>query len=171
MKKRWMAILLGVVLVLAACGGDKESDKDKSEESVGFSLTGESIEEAANVPKEEKEQILQAFNAYIETLNEKDIEKYLETLSENSYDINEERKVATELLKEYDLIREVSNITIVKYDEAEAQVYANMTTKHKQLDSGLETNPTGRQVTVFSKEEGKWKVSSHHYIGDDISGK
>ena len=41
----------------------------------------DTIEEAAGVPAEEKEQILEVFDVYIDTFNEKDIEKYMDTLS------------------------------------------------------------------------------------------
>ena len=37
----------------------------------------------------------------------------------------------------------------------------------KQLSTGLETKPSGRQVTVFTKDDGDWKVASVYYIGDD----
>jgi hypothetical protein len=31
----------------------------------------------------------------------------------------------------------------------------------------LEFNQLGRQVTVFTKDDGNWKVSAIHYIGDE----
>ena len=52
---------------------------------------GGAIEEASGVPAEEKEQILAVFNVYIDTLNEQDIDGYLDTLSTKDYDIEEER--------------------------------------------------------------------------------
>lgn len=186
MKKLWLPIVLGVVLILSACNGDDGKEVDygtvddgeaaggygaledgNDDKKVGFSLLGESIEEATGVPAEEKEQILIAFAAYIDTLNEKDIDAYLETLSKKSYDLEEQRAFTTEQLKEYDINREATNITIVQYDEEEAQVYADIQMQYKQLATGLETNPNGRQVTVFTKDDGKWKVSSLHYIGND----
>ena len=64
------------------------------------------------------------------------------------------------------LIREVSDVTIVNYTDTEAQVFAKLKTSMKQLGSGLQTNQTGRQVTVFTKDNGEWKVASVHYVGD-----
>ena len=71
-----------------------------------------------------------------------------------------------EVFNHYDLNREASDVTIVKYSDTEAQVFSKLQTSMKQLTSGLETNPSGRQVTVFTKDEGDWKVASVHYIGD-----
>ena len=185
MRKFQLSIILGLALILGACSGDDGKTSEQGsvddgeaasgygaidhgidDKTVGFSLSGESIEEAAGVPAKEKEQILEVFDVYIETLNEKDIEKYLETLSEKTYDLEEQRTFTADQLKEYDINRKAENVTIVRYDDTEAQVYAEIQMTYKQLSSGLETNPSGRQVTVFTKEEGEWKVSSLHYLGD-----
>jgi hypothetical protein len=88
-------------------------------------------------------------------------------LSTKDYDLEEERIFTENHFSEFDLNREVSNITIVKYSDTEAQVFSNLKTSVKQLSTGLETNPSGRQVTVFTKNDGDWKVASVHYIGDD----
>ncbi|AOV08540.1 hypothetical protein [Sporosarcina ureilytica] len=176
MKKIQLALLMMTMLLLGACSNnganneEKEQNKqDVSEESVGFSLMGDSIEEAENIPKEEKEQILQAFDTYISTFNEKELDAYMETLSENteSFDLEEERTHTESIFKDYNLVREVSDVTIVKYSEAEAQVFAVLKSSLKQLSTGLETSENGRQVTVFTKENNEWKVSSVHYLGDD----
>jgi hypothetical protein len=71
-----------------------------------------------------------------------------------------------EQFSEYSLNYEVSDVTIVKYSEQEAQVFSNMKMLYKQLSTGLETKPSGRQVTVFTKEDGEWKVTSVHHIPD-----
>lgn len=174
MKKINLLIVLGVILILAACSGEDKKGKvdDSSEEEVGFSLSGDSIEEAENIPKEEKEQILQAFDAYIEAFNQKDIEAYFETLSEDteSFDLEEERVYLEETFSENDLERVATEITIVKYSDTEAQVFSKLKTSMKQLASGYEISPTGRQVTLFTKEEGEWKVAAVHYIGDSEEG-
>ncbi len=72
-----------------------------------------------------------------------------------------------EQFKEYDLNREAADMTIVKYSEQEVQVFATLKTKIKQISSGLEFDQLGRQVTVFTKDDGNWKVTSIHYIGDE----
>ncbi|MDS9470299.1 DUF3225 domain-containing protein [Sporosarcina pasteurii] len=175
MKKIQLVVFIMTMLLIGACSNDgtneenEQKQQDVSEESVGFSLTGDSIEEAKNIPKEEKEQILLAFDTYISTFNEKDLDAYMETLSENtkSFDLEEERAHTQSIFNEYNLVREVSDVTIVKYAEEEAQVFSVLKSSLKQLSSGLETNESGRQVTVFTKENNEWKVSSVHYIGDD----
>jgi len=187
MKKIQVLFMLVMVLVLGACAGDKETstnsgsaddgeavnqngaiDHGVKDKGVGFSMAGESIEEAQGVPEEEKVQILEAFDVYIETFNEKDIDKYMETLSKDteSFNLEKERAYMMEIFEEYDLNRVASDMTIVKYTDSEVQVFAELQTTMKQLASGLETNQKGRQVTVLTKDEGDWKVASIHYVGD-----
>lgn len=186
MKKIVVLMGMSIILLLGACGKDEEKPADSGsvndgevateygaidhgvdEKKVGFSLTGETVEEASGVPAKEKEQILNAFNVYMETLNEKNIDGYLDTLSVKDYDLEKERAVTEELFNEYELSREASNVTIVEYADTEAQVFSNLKTSFKQVATGLETAPVGRQVTVFTKVDGKWKVASVHYIGEE----
>ena len=190
MKKFYIAIVVGILLVLGACSADKSNssehgsvddgeaitnngaiDHGVDDKQVGFKMSGGKIEEASGVPIAEKEQILEAFTIYIDAFNEKDIDKYMDTLSKHSevFDLEEERSYMGEQFKEYNLNREVSDMTIVKYSENEAQVFATLKTKVKQISSGLEIDQLGRQVTVFTKDDGGWKVSSIHYIGDEKS--
>lgn len=187
MKKLQLSIILGIALILGACSGEDEKPAEQGsvddgeavngygsidhgidDKTVGFSLAGESIEEAENIPTAEREQILQAFDAYIAAFNEKDIDAYFVTLSEDteSFDLEEERIYMEDIFSEYDLNRVASEVTIVKYSETEAQVFAELQTSMKQLETGLQTNPTGRQVTLFTKDGDDWKVASVHYIGD-----
>lgn len=185
-----------LVLLLGACGGEDEGQstqgsiddgeqssefgsvdhgvKDKSdleEQSddgeIGFSLEGGSIEEEANVPAEEKEAILDTFTRYIDTLNAGDVDAYLDTLSKDGYDLDEERTATKEMLATTELTRSPDNITIVKYTDTEAQVFTTMTTEVKEKESDAEAEKNiGRQVTVLTKEEGTWKVSAVKYMGD-----
>ena len=188
MKKIVFFMMLSIILLLGACGkeeggtsnagsaNDGEAatgfgaiDHGVEDKKVGFNMLGGTIEEVAGIPEEEKEQILAVFNSYLETFNQKDIESYLNTLSDNTESFNkaEERSYTEEAFNAYDIERQATDTTIVKYDENEAQVFANLQTSMTQLSSGLETNPSGRQVTVFTKDDGEWKVSAVHYIGDD----
>ncbi|REB08829.1 hypothetical protein DVB69_06830 [Sporosarcina sp. BI001-red] len=184
-----------LALLLSACSGDDDSAKknpgsiddgeqtneygsidhgvtdkgDKANEDgddVGFSLDGGSIEEAANVPAEQKEAIVQAFNQYIDTLNEGDVDAYLESLSSDGYDLDDERAATEELLATRELTRTPTELTIVKYSEEEAQVFTTMETTVKDKESGKQDVSKGRQVTVMTNENGKWKAKAVHYIGD-----
>jgi len=179
-------LLYGAVLLLGACGSDDGEtssqgsvsdgevaneygavDHGIDEKKVGFSLSGDKIEEATDIPTAEKELLIKSFDKYIETLNDKDIDAYLATLSEKKYDLVEEREFAQEQFDQFDINREASNVTVVKYSETEAQVFAEIKMLYKQLSTGLETKPSGRQVTVFTKDDGEWKVESIHFIGDE----
>ena len=53
----------------------------------------------------------------MDTLNKQDIDGYLDTLSAKDYDLEEERAIMEEHFSEYELNREVSNVTIVKYSD------------------------------------------------------
>ena len=102
-------------------------DHGVDEKKVGFSLEEEYIEEASGVPAEEKEQILAVFNAYMDTFNEKDIDGYLDTLVTRKIMILKKNGLLwKKQFSEYELNREVSNVTIVKYSEQEAQVFAKL---------------------------------------------
>lgn len=168
MKKMQWVLLLSALLVLGACGNQSKNE-DVPEEEVGFSLTGNSIEEAENIPENDKEAILNAFDTYITLFNEKNWDAYMEMISDESDSFNKEEEKAyiDTFFTEYDLVREPSNVTIVKYSEGEAQVFSTLHHKLKQLSSGLEKEEEARQVTVFTKENNEWKVKSVHSIGEN----
>lgn len=188
MKKILVFTMLIFVLVLGACSEKEDTSNQGSvndgeapsefgsidhgvdENKVGFNLTGGAIEEAANVPVEEKELIIQSFDTYIYAFNNQDIDEYMSTLSEKpkSFNLDEEREYIESVFEQYELSREAKDITIVKFDEetGEAQLFANLATKMKQKSTGLETNRDGRQVTVFTKEGGDWKVNAVYYMED-----
>ncbi|MGG0644168.1 hypothetical protein ABE021_09520 [Sporosarcina gallistercoris] len=146
--------------------GETGGKETKEDDDIGFSLDGGSIEEAADVPAEQKQSIVAAFNRYIDTLNEGDVDAYLETLSADGYDLDEERAATEQLLATYELTRTPEDITIVKYSDEEAQVFTTMETAMKDKESGKEEVSAGRQVTVMANENGKWKAKAVHYIGD-----
>ncbi len=189
LRKIVLFMIMSIILLLSACSKDEGTssgsgstedgeavnkygaiDHGVDENKVGFNMTGDAIEEATGISAEAKEQILAAFTIYIDTFNKKDIDSYIDTLSDSteSFDKVEERTYMEEVFNAYDLDRRASDVTIVKYSESEAQVFANLNTSMKQLSSGLETNPSGRQVTVFTKDDGEWKVSAVHYLGDEV---
>ncbi|MBB4823579.1 ketosteroid isomerase-like protein [Sporosarcina luteola] len=189
MKKQSLFLLMfSILLILSACskdegeqtnqgsvddgeaaGGYGSIDHGVNEKGVGFNMAGGSIEEAQDIPAAEKATILDTFQAYIDAFNHKDIDAYISVLSPNSesFSIEDERALLEDTFKEYNVTREASDVTIVKYDENEAQLFAKLKTTFKQIESGLETKPTGRQVTVFHKTDGQWKVDSIYYIGDE----
>lgn len=170
--KNWLIVVVAALL-LTACGntedkGTLQPSEGNQEATVGFEMLGGNIEEAANVPADEKAKIIAAFDEYIASFNAKDIDRYGKVLSKNPQGFNyeEELEFMTETFKNYDVKRFESDVTIVKYDENMAQVFANIDTLTKDIESDVDYQYSGRQVTVFVKEEGDWKVSSVYYIGN-----
>ena len=175
--KKWLLALV-TVLVLAACGDtDTADDTAKTNEeiieegTVGFEVLGESIEEASGVPAEEKEKILAAFNEYIEAFNAEDIDRYAQTTSKQAkgFDYELDLQEAQKVFDSYAINRQAEDVTIVKYNEkeAQAQVFANLNIEMTEEATNTEVSSQGRQVTVFVKEDGAWKVSSVYYIGEN----
>lgn len=190
MKKIILTGTMAFALVLGACSDKEDSsagqgsvndgeaineygsiDHGVDENKVGFNMDGGEIEEAANVPAQEKIALMDSFDTYIHAFNNEDIDEYMSTLSKEpkSFTIDEEKTYVEGIFSEYELSREAKDVTIVKYAEDEAQVFSNLDTKLKQKSSGLETARTGRQVTVFAKENGEWKVTSVYYMEDQKS--
>lgn len=176
MKKWWLAVM--AVLVLAACGDTEQGKEDGTEKdaeqiieegTVGFEVMGDSIEEAANVPAEEKEKILAAFNEYIEAFNAEDLDRYAQTTSKHAkgFDYDLDLEEAKKAFNMYAINRQAEDVTIVKYDDKEAQVFSNLKVDMTEEETDTQVSSTGRQVTVFVKEEADWKVSSVYYIGEN----
>lgn len=113
--------------------------------------------------------ILEAFDEYINALNVEEIDRYMETISKNpeGFKYDEEQVFVSEIFEQFDIKRQVDNVTITKYTEEEAQVFANMNMHSFQLEKNVEHEIAGRQVTVFVKEDGDWKVTSVFYIEND----
>ncbi|MBD7943052.1 nuclear transport factor 2 family protein [Psychrobacillus sp. Sa2BUA9] len=141
--------------------------EDKSD--VGFQMSsGGDIEEAANVPEEEKTAVLNAFNEYIEAFNEEDIDRYLSVISKKpeGFNYESEKELVLETFENYDTVRTAEDVTIIEYNDKEAQVYSNIHIALHEPGSGAKLDRNGRQVTVFVKEEGKWVVTSVYFIGE-----
>lgn len=171
MKKLLVAVL--ALFVLTACGNNESATPEKVEkevekETIGFEMFGGSIQEAANVPQQEKEGILAAFDEYIAAFNEKDLNRYKEIISKNAkgFRYEDDVQAIVKVFKQYDVNREAQDVTIVKYKENEAQVFSTLKTETKEIKTGAEVAGVGRQVTVFVKEDA-WKVSSIYYIGNE----
>ena len=173
LKKSFLAVL--TLFVLTACGNKdddlsvEERDQVIEDGTVGFEMMGEDIEKAENVPAEDERAIIAAFDEYIAALNAEEINRYMQTISKDpkGFNYDEEKTYATDVFNQFDIKRDVANVTIAKYDEKEAQVFANMTMHSLQLETKVEHESAGRQVTVFVKEDEDWKVTSVFYIGDD----
>ena len=60
-------------------------------------------------------------------------------------------------------------MTVIDYESEAAQVFANLTIDMKERATGVSLSSSGRQVTVFVKEDGEWKVTSVYFIGNETS--
>lgn len=184
MKKIWIA--LSLTLVLAGCSDAKEPTQNSNtaedgnagaennavehgikEEEVGFTLDDEGNAQAAEAPAAEKEAILAAYQEYIEAFNSEDLERYMSVIAEEpaGFDREEDKKALEEAFAAYDSTYATSDETIVKYEEGRAEVYARIDVTMKDPNSDKETGQAGRQVVVFVKEQGDWRVSALHFIG------
>ncbi|MEL4024083.1 nuclear transport factor 2 family protein [Lysinibacillus endophyticus] len=169
MKKWWMLVL--AALMLAACSNKEQvttNPEENDESTVGFEVMGDKVEEAPNVPEEQEEQILSAFSEYIDSFNAKDIDRYIETLSKDpqGFDYEEELQYTKEMFEKYDITKSIKDVTIVKYSPEEAQIFSNMETVVKEIETSVINKETRRQVTVFKNENGDWKVTSVFAMGD-----
>lgn len=136
------------------------------DEKVGFELNSDGkVDEAKSVPADEKKAILALFDEYIDSFNDKDINRYTKTLSENpkGFKLDEEIDYTKQAFKDYDVKRTAENVTIKKYKENYAEVFANIKTTVKQDDQTF-TQPLN-QVTVMAKENSKWGISAVYVMG------
>lgn len=184
--KKWL-VAAGLAALLVGCSADEEAqtnsnsadDGNSSNENnainhsmendtVGFVMDDEGNTQQADVPEQEAEEILAAFNEYIAAFNSEDLERYGEVLSENpeSFDKEEDLIALEKAFETYTTVYETADETIVKYEEGRAEVFANITVSTEEKSTGRSVEQGGRQVVVFHEEDGKWKVTSLHFIGN-----
>ncbi|SOB90990.1 SnoaL-like protein [Ureibacillus xyleni] len=170
--KKWLWLVVAAFM-LTACSDNKEEtqkeDVANDDNTIGFEVMGDEVEKAPDIPKDQEEQILAAFDEYIQSFNSKDIDRYVQTLSKNPQGFNYEEDLAAakKAFEQYNIERTPSDVTIVKYSKEEAQVFANLDIQMTELETDVELTSSGRQVTVFVKENDAWKVTSVYYIGND----
>lgn len=165
---------MGIVSLLALAGcGNSESKKDATtiieENTVGFEIANGKIEAAQNVPEQDREAIMLAFGEYMEAFNAQDIDRYIATLSQDPkvFNIEEERKTLASTFETYDVERLAEDVTIIKYNESEANVFATIKVDLVEKETGANLSSVGSQVTVLKKEDEAWKVANIYYIGSE----
>lgn len=122
LKKSFLAVL--ILLVLTACGNKDEKMSDEEREkviddgTVGFEMMGGNVEKAENVPAADEKAILASFDEYIAALNAEEIDRYMKTISKNpkGFKYDEEKTYASEVFEQFDIKRDVENVTIAKYE-------------------------------------------------------
>ncbi|MGG0655015.1 nuclear transport factor 2 family protein [Rummeliibacillus pycnus] len=145
---------------------NKEASTSNKDDQVGFEINSNGeVEEAKSIPKDEKKAIIAAFNENIDAFNDKDINRYAATIAEKPKGFNRQEDIdyAKQVFKEYDAKRTAKNVTIKKYKQDYAEVFANVKVFMKQ-DNNSFTQPTN-QVSVMVKENGKWVISAIYVMG------
>ncbi|ANU10304.1 hypothetical protein A1A1_18222 [Planococcus antarcticus DSM 14505] len=188
MKK--MIIAVGLILTLAACSDSEEPSVNENtvedgnaanennaidhgidetpEESAGFTVDEEGNILAAEVPEEQANELLSAYDEYIAAFNAEDIDRYMKTIAQepDGFDREEDKAALTQAFEAYDSQYETSDETIVKYEENRAEVFASLNVKMKAADSDDAVEQTARQVVIFKKENDEWKVNGVHLVGN-----
>jgi hypothetical protein len=178
----WKKFMIGLgvsSLLLAGCNNNENAENtDKPDESTQEEQTEEAsnpleeetaqiledakdMKEAEDIPAEEKQAILDAFNEYIESFNNENVERYLATLSKTpvNFTLEEEEAAVNNVFSKLDVRRKASNVKIINYQGKKADVYAELEVTTKDPNSDREATTTGRQLTIFQKTDEGWKVS------------
>ena len=190
MKLKYMTMLTLLLLLLSACAGEENregagsvSDGESSSgennalehgvtnqapSEVGFKMTGNDIEAAQNVPAAEKKALMETFDIYLNAFNEENLEKYMSVIAKEpeGFDYKQEELHVKDAFEQYEVNRTAEDVTVIKYDKNQAQVFASLSILSEQVTTGAKVERTGRQVTVFVKEDGNWRVTSVYFIGD-----
>lgn len=183
MMKKWLAVTIAglAIFALTACSDKKEEAEFNSEEAaqtieegtIGFEMFGGEVKEEKQVPADVKKEIEAAFAEYIAAFNAEDLNRYMATLSKHpkGFDYEEDKAQFVKMIEQYNDKRVASDVTVIKYNEKEAQVFANLSIERLEQATNAKVTYSGRQVTVFVKEDGAWKVSSIYFIGNDAGTK
>jgi hypothetical protein len=189
MKFKYIVLLVILSIFLSACSSEENREgagsvsdgessgensplehsvKDQEENDVGFEMVGTNVDEAQNIPADEKKALLEAFETYISSFNEEDLEKYMTVIAKEpeGFDYKEEEVTVKETFAQYEVNRKAEDVTVIKYNKNQAQVFASLSISLKQETTGAKLDRTGRQVTVFAKEDSEWRVTSVYFIGD-----
>jgi hypothetical protein len=189
MKFKYIVLLVILSIFLSACSSEENREgagsvsdgessgensplehsvKDQEENDVGFEMVGTNVDEAQNIPADAKKALLEAFETYISSFNEEDLEKYMTVIAKEpeGFDYKEEEVTVKETFAQYEVNRKAEDVTVIKYNKNQAQVFASLSISLKQETTGAKLDRTGRQVTVFAKEDGEWRVTSVYFIGD-----
>ncbi|AQQ53949.1 YybH family protein [Planococcus lenghuensis] len=182
--KKWL-LAAGAMGLLAGCSADEETQNADTAEAgyentndaighgveddtVGFTLDEDGTPIAADVPAGEEVVLLEAYNAYINAFNAEDIDAFMNVLADDpeGFDREADKELLLDTFEQYETTYEPSDMTIVKYEEDRAEVFAviDVTMVDAETDNTIEQ--TGRQVVVFEKEDGEWRVSALHFIGN-----
>lgn len=169
LKKAFLAMILG--LFLAACSDDSAQTNEELHETiekgtVGYEIVDGKVEAAQNVPADVEKEILTALDEYIVSFNEKDLQRFEQTVSkqDDTY-FYETMKEAEAVFEQYSIIeRQTEDVTISKYEDSRVEVFFNINGRVVEAETESEMAASARQIIVMVKEADTWKVSSVHSI-------
>ena len=176
MLKKGVLAVVSLLMLTACSNKDDELNAEERQQlidegTVAIEEVDGVVEKAENIPAEEEKAILAAFDEYVNALNAEDIDRYMQIISKNpkGFDLEEDKEMAMESFAKHDVHREVKDTVITKYRENEAQVFTKMTARLVEIETNAQLEDTRRQVTVFVKEDGQWKVTSiYAYSGSNL---
>ena len=158
-------------LFLAACSDDSAQTNEDLHETiekgtVGYEIVDGKVEAAQNVPADVEKEILTALDEYIVSFNEKDLQRFEQTVSkqDDTY-FYETMKEAEAVFEQYSIIeRQTEDVTISKYEDSRVEVFFNINGRVVEAETESEMAASARQIIVMVKEADTWKVSSVHSI-------
>jgi ketosteroid isomerase-like protein len=156
-RKYIVPVLVGMTL-LTACNNEGTEPSVKETDKAKTTLPAPPIEEA-DIPEEEKTALLAVFQQHIDAFNAEDVERYMDTISKKplSFDYDEEKVYVQNVFDDYDITLNPQHVTIIEYTNNKASIFAEMHTVTKD-DAGNEIEDVARQVTMFRKDDGEWKI-------------
>ncbi|KZR59834.1 hypothetical protein [Pseudobacillus badius] len=178
MIRKFMGLALAAGVLLAGCGDDEKEQKEQTEappaaeapkpaddqpEKAKPPVTTQPIEEADNIPPQEKEELMKTFNRHVDAFNSKDLDAYMDTISKNTErNYEEERLYVKKVFDTFDAKMEPKHTVIIKYDpeKKEAYIFVAMKSVTKDLQTGKEIEETTRQIMTFNKEKDGWKQTA-----------
>ena len=179
-------------LLLGACNGEEEKKEDtkkeetkkaevnpsedpKTDEAASLNPMTQVVEDSAkleevkDIPEEDKTAITNAFNQYIDAFNKEDLDSYMSVISKSpvNFKYEDEERYVKQIFDQVDSRRTVNNMKIINYAGKKADVYAELEATTKDPDSGKEATRSGKQVTVFHKQDDGWKVSAIFFLASE----
>ncbi|WP_100332378.1 YybH family protein [Bacillus xiapuensis] len=170
MKTHKLRFALLAGLLLTGCGDNADQQKEtklseeskETKESAAKQTVRKPIEEAANLPPEVKKELMAAFQKHVAAFNAKDLEAYMNTISPQTRDLEEERQFVKKRFEAFDMKMEPQQTKIIKYDDKakEAHFFIVMKSTTKDASSGRAVENQSRQIMQFKKEKDGWKQTA-----------
>ncbi len=122
------------------------------------------LEEAKNIPADEKKALLDVFQRYIDTFNNEDIKGYMATISPHplNFKYDEEKNTVQQVFDQLDVRRTASKVTITDFQIKKADIYSELRAVTKDPNSDNEAVRNIKQISIFNKTKDGWKLVAIH---------